>query len=523
MMNQRMGRAAQDAFKHMCSLANLTCNPSLEDDYGWDFLVEIPLAPTPDSPADKWPAAISAFVQVKSTSGVRRWTEMKVSNAIQLAKKPEPCFLVLFHRQDECERIYARLFDRQDMERALRRARETSIHGQPAHKAKVTFRFSDGEEHTNDLADWLVTRVRGLGAGYGVEKSQLAESVGYENKNWKAKFTFVGTRGWDDFVDLQLGLKDHLKVSKFTLFDERFGIETPNPVIENSEGGVFRLRPEKEIECVVSLETEDDVVTTPSKARIAAVPGSSCKDIKLAFLNELFVLVVARDKISLTMGDAWSNELSLLELEQLATLLSWQDQELRVRVTGDVPEIDIGVKLGKNLSRLDRGVVAAIGTLRCVASRSNANDIRLSMADVLSSYPELSLYHGILTEAQVAFGSTDPTELPCAHETLHNVIGMVDVEVGAYTFLTLFDAGIKTSIDEQGNLTIDLGRRNVRDCLVDKGREVVRARGHAVHDECAGGYGDDWLAIGSLNELIEMSTAERNQTKGRSKTLPPRP
>ena len=86
MMNQRMGRPAQDAFKHLCSLANLTCNPSLEDDYGWDFLVEIPLVPTLDSPADKWPAAISAFVQVKSTKGVRRRTEMKVSNAIQLAK-----------------------------------------------------------------------------------------------------------------------------------------------------------------------------------------------------------------------------------------------------------------------------------------------------------------------------------------------------------------------------------------------------------------------------------------------------
>ena len=338
------------------------------------------------------------------------------------------------------------------MEHALRRARETTIHGQPAHKARVTFGFSDGEDHTTDLVDWLVARVRGLGAGYGVEKSRLAESIGYENKNWKAKFTFVGTRGWDDFVDLQLGLLDHLKVTKFTLFDERFGIETPNPVIENSDGGVFRMRPEKEIECVVSLVTEDDVFTTPSKARIAAVPGSSCNDIKLAFLNDLFVLIIARDKISLTMGDAWSNELSLLELEQLATLLSWEDQEIRVRITGDVPGIDIGVKLGKNLSRLDRGVVAAIGTLRCVASRSNATDIRLSMADVLFSYTKLSLYHGILTEAPMAFGFTDLTDLPSAHETLHNVIGMVDVEVGTYTFLTLFDAGIKTSINEQGIL-----------------------------------------------------------------------
>ena len=485
-MNQRMGRAAQDAFKHRCSVAELTCNPSLEDDYGWDFLVEIPLASRPtDRPADKWPAAISAFVQVKSTKGARRRTEMKVSNALQLAKKPEPCFLVLFHQQEECERIYARLFDRRDMERTLRRARETSVHGQPAHKAKVTFGFSDDEEHTSDLLDWMVACVRGLEAGYGVEKSRLADSIGYENKNWKAKITFIGTRGPSDFVDLQLGLKDQLEVTSFKIFDERFGIATPNPVIESSDGGIFRMQPEKEIECVVSLETEGDVVTISSQARVAAVPQSAWKDIKLAFHNELFILVVARDAISLTVRDVWSKELSLLELEQLSTLLSWQDQEVRLRVTGDVPNMDIGVKLAENPSRLDRGVVAAIGTLRRVASRSNAKDIRLSMADVLSSYGELSLYHGVLTEAQVGFRSTHPTDPPCDHEMLHNLIGMVDVELGEYTFLTLFDAAIKTSIDEQGNLTIDLGRRNARDLFGRQGSGGrTRARAGSARRVC---------------------------------------
>lgn len=486
MMNQRMGRAAQDAFKHMCSVADLTCNPSREDDYGWDFLVEIPSASsTSDIPADKWPATISAFVQVKSTKGVRKRTQMKVSNAIQLAKKPEPCFLVLFHRDEKYERIYARLFDKRDMERALRRARETSVRGQPAHKAKVTFSFSDDEEHTSDLIDWMLTCVRELGDGYGVEKSRLAGSIGYENRNWKANITFVGRHWPDDFVDLQLGLKDQLEISKVKIFDERFGIETPSPVIESSDEGTFRMmRPEKEIECVVSLETEDDVVTTSSKARVATVPGSSGKEIKLAFLNELFVLVVARDKISLTVRNGWSNELSLSELEQLATLLSWHNQEVRVRVTGDVPEMDIGVKLSENPCRLDRGVIAAIATLRRVASRSDGKDIKLSMADVLSSYGELSLYHGVLTDAQVAFRSTDPTDPPYDHEMLHNLIGMIDVEVGEYTFLTLFDAGINTNIDELGVLAVDLGRRNTRDCLVGKCREVIRARAGRARRIC---------------------------------------
>ena len=511
-MDQRMGRPAEDAFKHMCSTADLTCNRSLEDDYGWDFSVEVPplASPATDSPADKWPAACSALVQVKSTKGARRRTEMKISNALQLTKKPEPCFLVLFHQQEECERIYARLFDREDMERTLRRARETSVRGQLAHKAKVTFGFSDEEDHTSDLIEWMVTCVRECGVEYGAKKHRLAESIGYEGRKWKADITFVGTHGPEDIVDLQLGLKDKLEVSNVRIFDERFGIENPKPKMESSDGGTFRMWPEKELKCVVSLETESDDVAISSEMRIASVPGLSGSDRKMAFRNELFVLVVTQGKISLTMHNAWSKELSLLDLERLAKLLSWHDQEVRVRVTSDVLEMNIGVKVVERSSPLDRGVVAAIGTLCRVASRANAQEIRLSMENVLSRCGELSLYHGVLTEAQMALGSQHPmpTDPPCDHEMLHNVIGMVDVEVGAYTFLALFDAGIiQASIKEQGNIMIDLGLRNLRDCLVGQDREAVRARAQVVYDECAARYGDDWLSIGSLNALVETETS----------------
>lgn len=241
-MNQRKGRKAQDAFKHMCSTADITCNPSLEDDYGWDFIVEIPSAPPADDmPSDKWAAAYPTFVQVKSTQGTRRQTEMKVSNALQLTKRPQPCFLVLFHQQESSERIYARLFSQRDMERTLKRAREISLCGQRAHKAKMTFRFSDDEERTSDLLEWMVSSVRALGIEYGSEKSQLAARIGYESRNWKVNITLGSTSECDDFVEMQLGLKEEIEISGFKVFDERFGLENPNPVIESSDGGTLRL------------------------------------------------------------------------------------------------------------------------------------------------------------------------------------------------------------------------------------------------------------------------------------------
>ena len=51
-VDQRMGRPAQDAFKLQCSSAGITCNPSLEDDYGWDFMVEISQEVGAETPHD---------------------------------------------------------------------------------------------------------------------------------------------------------------------------------------------------------------------------------------------------------------------------------------------------------------------------------------------------------------------------------------------------------------------------------------------------------------------------------------
>ena len=67
-MNQRSGRPAQDEFKLLCSQGGITCNPSLEDDHGWDFIIEI-MAPESDNlPADKVSAPRQVLVHVKSTS-----------------------------------------------------------------------------------------------------------------------------------------------------------------------------------------------------------------------------------------------------------------------------------------------------------------------------------------------------------------------------------------------------------------------------------------------------------------------
>ena len=67
-----MGREAEAAFRHRCLVEGVTCNESLQDDNGWDFLVEIPQEVAAGTPNDKRPAARSALVHVKWTGGSRR-------------------------------------------------------------------------------------------------------------------------------------------------------------------------------------------------------------------------------------------------------------------------------------------------------------------------------------------------------------------------------------------------------------------------------------------------------------------
>ena len=85
---------------------------------------------------------------------------------------------------------------------------------------------------------------------------------------------------------------------------------------------------------------------------------------------------------------------------------------------------------------------------------------------------------------------------------LRNLLGFVETEVAGNTFLAVFDAAIQARVDTQGYLTIDVGRRNIRDCVVGRGREAVRAQGRVLYGRAAAGYRDDWFAIDSLNELV---------------------
>ena len=209
----------------------------------------------------------------------------------------------------------------------------------------------------------------------------------------------------------------------------------------------------------------------------------------------------------------WSTRRPLAELEQLAKILSWHDRDLRVRVTGNVPgvelpEIDVQVEFGENPMSLDREVVDIVATLRRTAERCPAPDVLLALDDLFRAGGDLGLYHGVLSEGLMSLGA-GPMKPEFDAATMHNLLGFVETEVAGNTFLAVFDAAIQAGVDSRGYLTINVGRRNIRDCLVGRSREAVRAQGRVLYGRAAGGYGDDWFVIDSLNELVRFG-GQRN-------------
>ena len=78
--------------------------------------------------------------------------------------------------------------------------------------------------------------------------------------------------------------------------------------------------------------------------------------------------------------------------------------------------------------------------------------------------------------------STEPMEPSFDHEAWRNLWRYIDVEVGSYTFLTLFDAAIETRLEERRIWSLSLVDGAVRDCVVGNVSEKVRAKGQTIYE-----------------------------------------
>ena len=483
-LNGQLGRRAEGRFKTICADAGFTCNESIEDDHGWDFLVEY--IPKGDArlPADKRPGPRQVLVQVKSTQSRTPRTRLKVSNALKLTNSELPCFLVLFHwpRSGVDKRIYAKHIWAEAMSQSLRRGRELTKTKSLINKARLTMNFDDEDDHTLDLADWKKATVEELGSDYGERKRRLRETLGYEGGLYRAEVMVGPLRGIEDIVDHQLRIKERLPVTRFKLVDPRFGIDMPVPDGEGGPGHVvFELNNERPLKVVMRTSGEEAIVL-PAKARYPILPGLPPDKFKIVVETWIFRLIISGESADLVeVRDLLSETLELEQVVVLSKFFSWVGRPIAVSIFGEgLPNSLITGQLSVNGGNreLFRDLSGMAVTLRKIEHEAGESDVRMSLEDMYESRVHLSFFHQVLAGKNMHLtADVDPDWKHLVGQT--RLMSYVDCVVGKCSFFVVFDMAVNDRSPETDRVDFDCGNRELVDCFVGSDVSSVRTAGLA--------------------------------------------
>lgn len=504
-MSFHAGRPAQDEFKLLCSLAEVTCNSSVEDDHGWDFLVEYAPEGESHQPHDRVPGPRQALVQIKSTQGQSPRTRMKVSNALKLAKSDLPCFVVLFqYDTNGARRIYVRHYWEELIKRALRRGRQASAAGKQAHELWMEIGFSDTDDHTQEVIAWIVATIEATSVEYGSRKRSLYQTLGYEGRNYRAEITFGPVNGIEEIIDHQLGLSEYLPVSNIKVVDSRFGIDAPVPII-NEPYGWMQLRPNNERECKLVFQNESgNVATFEAMMKTPEIPNLPADKMKLLVQTWCFnIFLFSGGKITIQFREFWDSESTIERLTELSQFLSWGEEQITMKITAtDLPAISCQGRFNSySHGRLFATLSDAAKMIQEIGARAGYPTVRHTFRDLHISLRELSIFHAILT------GQDMQLHVQLAHHDayLSRIFGYFDFRVGNFAYFAVFDASVTGLATTEGNWTqLDCGPRILRECIVGTDAESVRALGtDGFHTE-EELHGDECLSLGSLRVLLQI-------------------
>jgi hypothetical protein len=255
----RIGRIGERQFETLCERAGLSCNKSVVDVMGWDFIVEFPMPPAgQELPLDQRPTN-AARVQLKSTLGrVGNRIRLSLSAIDRLAKDPRPALIVVFRlRTDgEIQSAYLVHLIGNELARILRRLRLAEA--RKAHGINHTDISNDYEKvgvrfepsPTGLLAALSAACGQNPGA-YTIEKQRQLAELGYENGQFEAE-ALIQIEGPEHFSNLLLGLEP-LRPHRLRVFDSRFGIRLPYQGALFDDIEELRLTPPTLGSCEISI------------------------------------------------------------------------------------------------------------------------------------------------------------------------------------------------------------------------------------------------------------------------------
>lgn len=241
-----IGTMAECHFGSWCSSMGVTANSSNIDRTGWDYFVEFPLIFNGSVPRDLLPPPIECKVQVKATDSRDRKENITLSNMLRLIKSPIPAFfcLIEYDGKNEPQSVFLVHVGKAIIEKTLKRIRKLGAdkRDNKLNKRTITLTFSDEgrlqipfEESLKKAIESQI--INGMNH-YMDNKIRLLNTLGFESGSYIVRFNVSGDNPIEDMIDATLGMRNEIKVEKFTGHHSRFGIVSKIPVI-SAEGGTI--------------------------------------------------------------------------------------------------------------------------------------------------------------------------------------------------------------------------------------------------------------------------------------------
>lgn len=238
-----LGQMGESTFTLWCAQAGLTANGSKVDKTGWDFYVEFPFAGHAD-PTQIHAPALECKVQVKATDKTDRKLSIKLSNLRRLITAPMPAFFIFieFGKKDVAQRAFIVHVDESLISKTLKRIHELeTVSGCfDHHKRTLTIHYGPENEIPTLTGEYVRRKIEefvpsGMSA-YVTSKNRHLESTGFENGFAQITFSTEGKANLIDLIDVSIGLKKSVHVSKFEGFHTRFGVKSKDPMIDTVNG-----------------------------------------------------------------------------------------------------------------------------------------------------------------------------------------------------------------------------------------------------------------------------------------------
>lgn len=471
-MSDTLPKVAERLFALLCGeVPGLTCNRSSdEDNAAWDYVVHFPPDPRDSRPRDEQPGRETAFVQVKSTDAAPFVVQLKLSNALRMAKESQPYFLVLVVGKGNARRILARHFWAEEIENTLRRVRQAEVsgHRDRLNRQRLTLRLSDQDDHTNDLLAWMQAAIRAVRGDYPSAKSAIVNSVGYEKGGTRFSVTLSGSP--DEIVDWELGLRPTPTISSLKLSRERFGIELPDPSFDGA-GYEISIEPNGQACLVKLLHRAESVAVTLAgtlywSRLAAAVTGQRPWRADLGCLT----LVLRSGELTGGIELDFTERMPLPQLLDRLTIAGWSGEGAvsATLFTGGA-RTELGLLDLPDRADGDDGwkeVGAWVRTLRTLVDAHPGNDPQISISDLMTSGVWLKRFHGLFSGASMRIEHSpgendDPT---------HAIIYRLRCDVGAWCFFAIVRREVAVDTVIEGKRTLYLKPVELLEAYVLEGR-----------------------------------------------------